>query len=293
MGAEGKSFRVRCADLFAQPSDASSMRRRSPSQSPIFVTTRKPLQSPLEHVIEVEIGPRLLLVHHECPVAPPDRRPTPGECETLARLSIGTDEAALFGYFERVRAQDYNFATLLAFFIARAALHLGELWQQDLCDFFEVTLGVGRLQMLMNRLEPPGASRGKDGDRQALLIALPGETHILGLRMVGKLMDAVGWDVTFEEQRSVEENARSAAEKWIGVVGVTVGLPSGLERAARTIAAVRGASMNRNLAVLVGGNAFTDHPELVAQVGADAGGFDAPSAVVLASHLLTRQPPSR
>ena len=51
--------------------------------------------------------------------------------------------------------------------------------------------------------------------------------------------------------------------------------------------------MNRNLAVLVGGNAFTDHPELVAQVGADAGGFDAPTAVVLASHLLTRQPPSR
>ena len=49
------------------------------------------------------------------------------------------------------------------FFIAPAALHLGEMWQQDLCDFFEVTLGVGRLQMLMNRLEPPGTSRGRTG----------------------------------------------------------------------------------------------------------------------------------
>ena len=116
---------------------------------------------------------------------------------------------------------------------------------------------------------------------------------MLGLRMVGKLMDAVGWDVTIEEQRTAEENARSASEKWIGVIGVTVGLHSGLERAARTIAVVRDASMNRNLAVLVGGNAFIDHPELVAQVGADAGGFDAPTAVVLAAHLLTRQPPSR
>ena len=137
-----------------------------------------------------------MLVHHECPVAPPDRRPTPEQCETLARLSTETDDTALFGYFESVRAQDHSFATLLAFFIAPAALHLGEMWQQDLCDFFEVTLGVGRLQMLMNRLEPPGTSRTKDGDRRALLIAMQGETHILGLRMVGKLMDAVGWDVT-------------------------------------------------------------------------------------------------
>jgi MerR family transcriptional regulator, light-induced transcriptional regulator len=292
MGVEGESYRVRGADLFPPPSDASTIRRPLPRSS-IFATTRIPLQSPLEHVIEVDIGPRLVLVHHECSVAPPDRRPTSTECETLARLSIGGDEAALFGYFDQVKAQDHTFATLLAFFIAPAALHLGDLWQQDLCDFFEVTLGVGRLQMLVNRLEPPGTCPRKDGDRQALLIAMPGETHILGLRMVGKLMDAVGWDVTFEEQRSAEDCAKTAAEKWIGVVGVTVGLPSGLERAARTIAVVRDASMNRNLAVLVGGNAFTDHPELVAQVGADAGGFDAPSAVVLASHLLTRQPPAR
>jgi MerR family transcriptional regulator, light-induced transcriptional regulator len=292
MGVEGESYRVRCADFFPPPSDASIM-TSSPLRSPIFGTTRRPLQSPLQHVIEVEIGPRLVLVHHECPVAPPDRRPTPDQCETLARLSIGPDDAAFFGYFEHVRAQDHSFATLLAFFVAPAALHLGELWQQDLCDFFEVTLGVGRLQMLMNRLEPPGTARGKDGDRRALLIALPGETHLLGLRMVGKLMDAVGWDVTFEEQRSAEDCAQTAAEKWIGVVGVTVGLSSGLERAARTIAVVRAASLNRNLAVLVGGKAFADHPELVAQVGADAGGFDAPTAVVLASHLLTCQPPSR
>jgi MerR family transcriptional regulator, light-induced transcriptional regulator len=292
MGVEGESYRVRRADLCPPPSDASMMRQSRP-RSPVFATTRRPLESRLEHVIEIEIGPRLVLVHHDCPVVPPHRRPTLDEIETLARLSMGSDEATLFEYFERVQAQDHPLATLLTFFIAPAALHLGELWQQDLCDFFEVTLGVGRLQMLMNRLEPQGTSRRKDGDRRALLIAMPGETHILGLHMVGKLMDAVGWDVTFEEQRSAEECAQTAAEKWIGVVGVTVGLPSGLERAARTIAVVRDASMNRNLAVLVGGNAFTDHPELVAQVGADAGGFDAPTAVVLASHLLTRQPPSR
>ena len=226
MGVEGESYRVGRADLCPPPADSSMVRRSS--VSPIFAMTRRPLESRLEHVIEIEIGPRLVLVHHDCPVVPPHRRPTLDEIETLARLSIGSNEAALFEYFERVKAQEHPLATLLTFFIAPAALHLGELWQQDLCDFFDVTLGVGRLQMLMNRVELPLISERKDGDRRALLIAMPGETHILGLHMVGKLMDAVGWDVTFEEQSSPEENARTAAEKWIGVVGVTVGLPSGL-----------------------------------------------------------------
>jgi MerR family transcriptional regulator, light-induced transcriptional regulator len=285
MGVEGEAFQAECRDPFPQFHDAS--KTGSSLRQQIFGVTWKPLQSRLERIIEVEICPRLVLVHHDCSATQPARRPTSDEIETLARLSMRGDEAALFTYFEGVKAQDYPFATLLAYFIAPAALHLGDLWQQDLCDFIDVTLGVGRLQMLMNRLEAPEMGAVND-NRQALLIAPPGETHILGLRIVGKLMDAVGWNVTLEEQRSTEENAQTAAEAWFGVLGLTVSLPSGLERAARTIAVVKGASMNRNLAILVGGNAFAGHPEFVAQVGADAGGFDAPTAVVLASHLLAR-----
>ncbi len=291
MGVEGEAFQAECRDLFPQlrhPTNTGSALRQQ-----IFGVTWTPLQSRLEPIIEVEICPRLVLVHHDCPVAPPERRPVSDQVETLARLSMGSDEPALFTYFESVKAQDYPFATLLAFFIAPAALHLGELWQQDICDFVDVTLGIGRLQMLMNRLEAPERAQGHAEDRQALLIAPPGETHMLGLRIVGKFMDAVGWNVTLEEERSAEENAQTAADQWFGVLGLTVGLPSALERAARTIAVIRDASMNRHLAVLVGGNAFAGHPEFVAQVGADAGGFDAPTAVVLASHLLARQPPSR
>ena len=98
MGVEGESYRVRCADLFPPPSEGSII-TSSPLRSPIFATTRRPLQSPLEQVIEVEIGPRLVLVHHECPVAPPDRRPTPEQCETLARLSIGDRRYGSFWVF--------------------------------------------------------------------------------------------------------------------------------------------------------------------------------------------------
>ena len=81
MGVEGESYRVGRADLCPPPSEASMVRRSSPV-SPIFATTRRPLESRLEHVIEIEIGPRLVLVHHDCPVAPPHRRPTLEEIES-------------------------------------------------------------------------------------------------------------------------------------------------------------------------------------------------------------------
>lgn len=247
------------------------------------------IRSRLEDVIEIDIGPRLVLLHRGSSPASPDRKPSWEEIETLATLAIGNDEAAATAHFESVRAQKHSFATLLTFFLAPAAQHLGEMWRQDLCDFFDVTIGIGRLQALMDRFDSTDGIPVQDVRRRALLISLPGETHLLGIRMVTKFLEAIGWSVTFECGRCAEENARTVAGEWIGVVGVTLSTASRLEQAAKTIAAVRNASKNCQIGVMVGGPAFQAQAELVAQVGADAAGFDAPTASVLASHLLMRQ----
>lgn len=267
--------------------DASSATLRSLGRPTI--QAKPPRARSLEKLIEAEIGPKLVLLHKDCFASRPERKPTRLEIETLATLSIGNNEAAAVAHFESIRAQDHSLATLLTYFLAPAAEHLGELWQQDLCDFFEVTIGVGRLQALMDRLDLPEAAPGLDLRRRAMLLVLPGETHHMGVRMVAKLLEATSWRVTLEEERPAEQNAKSVAEEWIGVIGLTVNLASQLELAAKTIAAVRSASMNPHVGVMVGGSAFSGRPELVAQIGADAAGFDAPSAAVLASHLLKRQ----
>jgi MerR family transcriptional regulator, light-induced transcriptional regulator len=245
----------------------------------------------LEDVIEIEIGPRLVLLHRGSAGPLRDSRPSAEEIETLAGLAIGSDEAAATAYFETVRAHQHSFATLLTCLVAPAAQRLGELWQQDLCDFFDVTVGVGRLQALMDRFDSTDSTPSCDARRRAVLIALPGEKHLLGANMVTKVLEATGWSVTVEHGLAAERNARTVAEEWFGVLGLTVGADARLEQAARTIATVRRASMNPHIGVLVGGAAFNGHPEFVTQVGADAAGFDAPTAAVLASHLLMRQNP--
>ncbi len=204
-------------------------------------------------------------------------------------LVIGTDEAATVAHFEKVCAQHHAYSTLLAYFVAPAAQFLGELWKQDLCDFLEVTIGIGRLQAFMDRLATPEPVSAADVMRRALLIALPGETHLLGVRMVAKFLESTGWDVTVEEHLPAEDNAKTVAMEWFGVVGVSMSVASRAELAARTVAAVRHASLNPHVAIMAGGKALIENPELAFQIGADAVGYDAPTAVVLASHLLVRQ----
>ena len=247
-------------------------------------------KSSLQHVVDVEIGPRLVLFHHEPAAAcPPDLRPSRADVERLAMLVMGTDEAATTAHFEKVRAQHHAYSTLLAYFVAPAAQYLGDLWRQDICDFFEVTIGIGRLQAFMDGLAAPEPVSAADVMRRALMIALPGETHLLGVRMVAKFLESTGWDVTVEEHLPAEDNARTVAAEWFGVVGVSMGVASRVELAARTVGAVRHASLNPHVAIMAGGNALIENPQLAFQIGADAVGYDAPTAVVLASHLLMRQ----
>lgn len=247
------------------------------------------VRSRLEDVIEVEIGPRLLLLHsREAPHAS-TRKPTRADIEQLGELVVGKHEENAIKHFERVRAQGYGFSALLVDFIAPAAHYLGELWKQDLCDFFDVTVGIGRLQALMDRVDPSQTAPVSDLRRQAILIAPSGETHLFGIRMVRKFLEATGWSVTYEPGRPAEDNARTVATQWFGVIGVTVSAEARLEIAAKTIAGLRLASMNREVKIMVGGPPFNQDPALAARVGADAAAFDAPSAALLATHLLTLQ----
>lgn len=247
------------------------------------------IRSRLEDAIEVDIAPRLCLLHRGAAGLSPDRRPTRSEIEQLASLAIGRDEAAAIAHFESVQAQEYSFATLLAYFVAPAAQHLNELWKQDLCDLFDVTVGEIRLQAIMDRFASPGSAPIADYRHRAVLVAPPGETQVFGIKVVERFLEASGWDVTFERPRQAEEVAKAVAKEWVAVVGVTVSAFARLEMAARTIARIRRDSMNRGVGVMVGGTLFAEDPRLVVQVGADAAWLDAPTASATATRLLGRQ----
>jgi len=74
--------------------------------------------------------------------------------------------------------------------------------------------------------------------------------------------------------------------EWFDVVGLSVGVDAQIEAVSSAIVAVRKASRNASVGVMVGGALFASRPELVAVVGADATAADAPQAVVQAENLM-------
>lgn len=247
----------------------------------------------LARTIEAEIIPRLMLAHGGPEVSTPavsceDRAPSSPEVVEFANLVLAQDARVAKVWIEAVRARGASSETIFLELLAPAARRLGELWEADLCDFTQVTLGLWRIQQVVHELGPSfrdDAQFAPNG-RRVLLSAAPGDQHTLGLLMVGEFFRNSGWEVCAEASGRSLDLVLAAQNEWFDVLGFSVGSDARLEPLKRVIEAARGASRNRDLIVMVGGPLFIENPELVALVGADATARDAKEAVLRADAMV-------
>lgn len=174
--------------------------------------------------------------------------------------------------------------------LAPAARALGDMWQDDACDFVEVTTGVGRLQLILRDLSQMFVRDRPDEEiaGRVLLACMPGEQHSLGLFMVAEFFVRDGWEVHVGPPLSGEELLADVRSEWYDIVGFSVSCDSRLDHLKREIRRVRQASRNRDVLILTGGRAFNDHPDLLRRVGADASAANAELAPEVARQMLAR-----
>ena len=242
----------------------------------------------LEKVVTENILPRLALLHENwrrtSSVDPPDAE----EINEFGRIVVGPDPSSAEQFFERMRERGLTVDALFETLLAPTARRLGELWFEDEVDFVDVAVGVNRLRIL---LEIYSNTPGGIGDqrRRALLISTREDRHVFGVDIVASFLRSSGWDVMTEYARTAEDNSRTVASQWFAVAGVTVSEEAHLPNAARAIEALRRASLNPAISIMVGGWALRGRPDLVARVGADATAEDGPGAALLAQRLYIMQ----
>lgn len=251
--------------------------------------------SQLARTIEQEIIPRLMLAHRTA--AEPLLRPA-GPAHTIvlddvkqfAKLVLSHEEDAAFSAIHSLRARNVAIDRIFLELLAPTARYLGELWDDDLCNFTDVTVGLGRLQRVLRELSPAfgrSVEHPMQG-RRVLLLPSPGEQHTFGLVMVSEFFRRAGWDVTGGAWTADADASALVSAEWFDVVGFSLGAEIHLQALADGIAAVRRAACNRDLKVLVGGPLFGLHPEFVARVGADGMTIDGREAPLLAEGLIGR-----
>ena len=233
----------------------------------------------LSTTISERIIPRLIQAHAADAPTPtaPDLSVLTGhpisaaDIKELVRMVLLPDDGAAMACVEAMRLRGIPVETLFVDLLAPAARHLGELWEEDVCNFADVTAGVGRLQQAMRNLSPGLVTRPPMGGahRSILLAPTPGEQHTFGLVMVGDFFRSAGWDVDGGPALSLDVESL-VRRSWYDVVGLSLASEVHLPRLTTTIAAVRKASMNPRVGILVGGPMFLRQAGLASEVGADA-----------------------
>jgi methanogenic corrinoid protein MtbC1 len=211
------------------------------------------------------------------------------DVEAFAKLVLLPDESLARAYVEAVCASRIPLAIIYVVLLGPTARYLGELWENDLCDFTEVSLGLGRLQRLVHEFSPAhGPSVGTIANgRSILLLPSPGDQHSFGLVMLGELFRCAGWDVSGGPAELSADPETLVHHAWYDIVGFSVGCEANVATVSEAIRTVRKASMNQRVGIMVGGPIFAVHPEYAKRFEADICTNDGRHAPVLAEKFVS------
>jgi methanogenic corrinoid protein MtbC1 len=263
-------------------------------------------QAAIERVVEADIIPRLLANYRAraaaagtlpAKAAAPARPiPRPSYSATdAASLALGVigprPEEAVAAVIARLIAEGEAAETRCLELIADAARHLGVLWTEDRAGFEEVTIGMFHLQRMAHDIAPmtrrvtlpAGAPR-----KTLLLLSLDGEQHSLAKTLLTNCFDCAGWQVTSIQVSSADDVGSLVSTVDYDVVGFSMATDVQVGRADHCIKAVRHASHNRNVIIMVGGALILATPSLVETLGADGTAASAAEATVRAEELLNQ-----
>jgi hypothetical protein len=216
-----------------------------------------------------------LVQKRDVPAAQAQSWPASPRMQELVDLLTAADQTAARELIAELHASEGSVWPLFPTLLEPAARSLGDLWSQDVCSEFDVTVGLCRMQTaarLLGATAERRIARGAPGP--AVLIAPePGELHQLGAALDSEVMWNAGWAPHSEFPNSDKALLDMLSGTWFDALDVSLSSAfrreHWLPRLTRTIAEARRASRNPALVVLVGGRIFVEQQTARAAVGAD------------------------
>jgi len=284
-----QSFSAGSANDTVPARHPKTLRQRIPAPIWRFRPTLQPTE--VVKTIKTQIVPKIVLALRRAPAPKPAEeaeRQAPTPVEQFAALALGRDDGAALTHVEELLARGIAVESIFLDLLAPAARQLGELWESDAADFATVTLGVGRLQMIMRRLGDRFVEETNHGHagESVLLTVIPGDQHSFGLSMVAEFFRRAGWNLCTGPFSTHQELTSLVHNHWFDIVGFSVSSDRRLDALKRNIQDIRRDSRNQNVGIIIGGPMVIAQPDLVASVGADMMSADATAAPQQAHGLI-------
>ena len=259
-----------------------------------------PLDSTLSQIIDQDIIPQLLTF--ASPVSPmlhSDVETLDEECEEQFESALdegpygkapsALELPALMEEIETLIKDGASVESVMLDLLTPTAQRLGEMWIDDTCDFFDVTLGLWRLQHIMREVSsrhPSENSAGVEAPPRALFAPMPGDQHYFGSMMLDEVFTRAGWESSYLARPMRRELLDRLRNESVDLVGLTLSRDCPSSAIVTLIRSMRAESANPHLKVLIGGRMVNSNPAIVAEVGADGTGADARAALDAAERLV-------
>lgn len=245
----------------------------------------------LRRIVEGELLPRFLVSHHVGPMPASfamrgsSKESLAGEFSEFLTLvrSPGTRER-LDRYLDETLDRGYPVEAVFDDLITPVARRMGILWEEDECDFFEVTVVCTRLQAAIRRLSSRYTMRLGTPRGRVLVGGLPGAEHSLGFLMVAECFARNGFSVSLGEPL-----VHGIHPGGFDALALSVTRTEQAELARDYVQRARGLA-GPGLRIIVGGYAFRSDPGLIDYVGADGWAEDPESALGLLRRMLDTTP---
>jgi methanogenic corrinoid protein MtbC1 len=237
-----------------------------PTSRPAGVATQ------MSTVIEGDIIPRLALAHPIATEAKATLARHPVSPETLVGIVLERDGAAAGAFVTDAMRAGAQSESLFDDLLAPTALLLTDMWRDDRLSHTEVTIGLTRLQRIVRGLPHETAYNGENDDqaKSALFAPRPGEQQTFGFYMIEERFRWGGWRTWIETTSTREELVANVRSRWFDMVCLSVSRGDDLDDLSEVIGAIRRASRNRGVLITVDGAHFSERPDRVSIVGADA-----------------------
>ena len=246
----------------------------------------------LSALIESEIIPRLMVAHagdhSSVRVVDGDAAIDLAEVEMLVPLALQVEADTLLNHVEAILARGVAVDTIMVDLLAPAARLLGEYWEEDRCDFVDVTMGLWRLQEIVHEIASRVSTDGvrTASGRRALFASMPGDQHSFGTVVIDELFRREGWITERMSDAETSDLIKRTAENWFDMIGLTISCDCNIPKVRSMIVTLRSVSRNPRVCVMVGGRICSADPEFAVQVGADGTARDAKLALRVADKLL-------
>ncbi len=245
----------------------------------------------LAGIIEGQIIPRLVCAHRDDPRIEAERkrdRIAPAQADGFASMVVRLEAHALMEQVDGFLLRGASVESVLVDLLAPAARQLGVWWEEDSCDFVDVTMGLWRLQQVVYELSAriPGRAPFIDRSRNALFSVFPGDQHSFGTVVIDEMFRRKGWTTTCLTSANHGQLIKLVSDHSFDLIGLTISHDDEAPQASELITRLRTCSRNPLMGVMVGGRVLMQSPEMALQMGADGTAPDAESAVARAEIML-------